>query len=88
MNTLPIKLRKNGFEYSQVLRNSKKAIYRQTYTEKMDYFEVFLIKSRPDRNFKGKMILGGENFPGNEDFGKTAWTFRTLEKAIQKFLAI
>jgi hypothetical protein len=88
MNTLPLILRKNGFNYTQVLRAGNKAIYAQTVTENLEYYEVFYIRERPDRVLNGKLIKGGEAFPGNEDFGKTAWSLMTRKQAIKKYLSL
>ena len=85
MKILPKELRKNGFLYTLVLREGNKAIYEQTVTTKIKYFEVFKIRTRPERYFKGKLFPAGEVFPSNEDFGKTAWTCRTYEKAMERF---
>jgi hypothetical protein len=85
MNTLPLKLRKNGFNYTQVLRDGNKAIYAQSVTPKLTYFEVMIIKSRPEEVIKGKILPEREVFPGNEDFGYTAWTCMTLERAMEKY---
>jgi hypothetical protein len=85
MKILPLKLRKNGFNYTQVLRKGKKAIYEQTITSEIKQYEVFKIRTRPDKIFKGNLICGGEVFPGNEDFGKSAWSCRTYDKALERF---
>lgn len=85
MQALPIKLSKNGFAYTQICRDDKKAVYRQYVTPEIEYFEVFIIQIRPDINFTGKLVLGGESYPSNEAFGKTAWTFSSLEKAMTKY---
>lgn len=85
MKTLPLQLRKNGFNYTQVLREGNKAIYEQSVTSQVKYFEVFIVRQRPERILKGRLIHAGEVFPGNEDFGKTAWSFRNYEKALIKF---
>lgn len=85
MNILPINLRKNGFDYTQILRQGNKAIYEQTYTEIVAYYEVFKIRTQPEKILRGNLIQSGEVFPGNEDFGKTAWSFKTLAKAMDKF---
>ena len=85
MTTLPLILRKNGFTYTQVLREGKKAIYSQTVTGNLKYFEVFIIQSRKEKMIKGKTIQGGEIFPRNESFGITAWSFRTYAEALIKF---
>jgi len=85
MTTLPLVIQRNTFTYTQVLREGKKAIYRQTVTTEIEYFEVFIIRIRPERTIKGKMILSYEKFPSNEDFGVSAWTYKSLEKAMIKF---
>lgn len=85
MKILPLYLRKNGFSYTQIARTEKKAIYRQTVTQEIEYFEVFIIQTRPEKSIKGKIILSGEVFPGNEAFGVSAWTYKSLEKAMTKY---
>jgi len=60
-------------------------IYRQQYTSNVDYFEVFIIKVLPSILLFGKRLPEREVFPGNEDFGKTAWSCRTLVKAMERF---
>lgn len=82
---MPLELRRNGFDYTQVLREGKKAVYRQTVTPELAYYEVFIIKIRPEGMFMGKLIPEGEIFPGNEAFGKTAWAFSSIEKAMEKY---
>lgn len=88
MITLPIKLRKNGCNYKQVLRNGKGAIYQQMVDEKTAYFEIFLIRVRPERIIKGKLIPSAEVWPNNESFGKSSWTYPTMQQAIIKFLSL
>ena len=78
MNPLPYIIRKNGFTYTKVLRDGRKAIYRQTYCENLEYFEVFIVRESRERIFAGNTFPVKEQFPGNEDFGKTAWSCRTL----------
>jgi len=85
MKPLPDKLRKNGFNYTLVCRDGKLAIYRQEVTEKVQYFEVFVVKIKPESVFKGKVIPEREVFPSNEDFGKTAWSYRNYKDAEAKF---
>jgi hypothetical protein len=85
MKPLPLILEKNGFTYTQVLRTGKVFIYRQGVAENLNYFEVFTIKIKLQKLFKGKLIPEREVFPCDEDFGKTAWSYRTSEKAEGKF---
>jgi len=46
---------------------------------------VFIIKVLPSILLFGKRLPEREVFPGNEDFGKTAWSCRTLVKAMERF---
>jgi len=62
-------------------RTKRKAIYERSD----DVVEVFLVKISPATEAFGKSYPEREVYPGNEDFGKTAWTYRTLEKARRRY---
>jgi hypothetical protein len=85
MKTLPIKLRKNGFEYVQVQRGQRSCIYEQRVAPGLNYYEVFVIRIKPERILQGKKIKAREWFPHNEAWGEWAWTFRNYDAAIRKF---
>ncbi len=85
MKSLDPKQRKNGFDYNLVIREGNVAIYRQVYSENLDYFEIFKVKIRPATIFKGKHFPKREVFPSDSFFGETAWSCRTLEKAMERF---
>jgi len=85
MKTLPIKLRKNGFNYTQVLRGKKSCIYEQEVSEGVKYYEVFKIRIKPERYIKGKKVEAREWFPHDEAFGYWAWSCRTYERAYERF---
>ena len=85
MKPLPTIMRKNGFIYTQVCRGQKSCVYAQGVSEDEVYYEVFLIKIRPARPFKGQIIEEHERFPHNEAFGAWAWNFPSREKALEKF---
>jgi hypothetical protein len=85
MITLPTIIHKNGFTYTQVLREGRKYIYQQTLTEKTSYFEVFIARINREHDFSGIHFEEKELFPGNEDFGKTAWSCRTYMDAKIRF---
>lgn len=85
MKTLPEKLRKNGFDYELVQRDANRAIYKQHVSENCHYWEVFRIRKRKESIFKGKQIPEREIFPSDEDFGYTAWTCMTLERAMERY---
>jgi hypothetical protein len=85
MKTIPLKLRKNGFNYTQVLRGKISCIYEQEVSPKTKRYEVFLIKVKPERKLNNKVLPATEMFPHNEAFGGWAWSCFTYEKAKLKF---
>jgi len=65
-------------------RAEDKAIY-----ERSDgYFEVFKIKVSKESEVFGKSYPVRETYPGNEDFGYSAWCYRSLDKANAKYRSI
>lgn len=85
MKSLSPRERKNGFDYNLVIREGNVAIYRQEVSEKTKYYEVFKVKTRPERTYKGVIREAHEIFPRNNDFGLTAWSCRTLDEAKEIF---
>lgn len=84
---LPVELRKNKYDYKLFQRGNKACIYKQMDNGKVIGYEVFLIKYTKARLMpNGDTISAHEKFPGNEDFGKTAWSCKELERAIKRFL--
>jgi len=65
----PQEFKKYGFEYQLLARDGKKVLYRQILEEKVIGYEVQLIHS------------ANQAFPKHEDFGYTAWAFRTEQEA-------
>lgn len=87
--TLLKEVRKNGFLYVQIVRSENVAIYQQRDPKndlKHVAYEVFRIKIQRERYFKGRHFPRKEVLAANEDFGKTAWTFRKGQKALIKFI--
>ena len=82
MKTLPQKIRKNGFDYVQVLRGRGYALYRQTVSENERYYELFEIRIRPERELDGELLEAREAFPHDEALGYWAWTYPTLKEAL------
>ena len=87
MELLPIELRKNNYDYKQVKRTEKAAMYGQYVTggELLIAYEVFLIREQKESD----TVLGGKDvhyvnkelFPGDENFGINAWSFSSLQRA-------
>lgn len=85
MRNLPLKTRINGFNYTQVQRGERSCIYKQEVTPEIAYFEVWMIRVKGKKELFEKIVPEREVIPRNEDFGRYAWTYRRIEKAIEKF---
>ncbi|MBP6871786.1 MAG: hypothetical protein KBC43_07245 [Bacteroidales bacterium] len=85
MKTLQLKMRKNGFEYIQLLRGQRSCVYEQVVSENVSYYEVFILKIQPARKVGDRVLGARELFPHNEAFGDWAWSFRDLNEAKLKF---
>lgn len=85
MKTLPFKLRKNGYDYTQVLRDGRKAMYCQSDETETKHYEVFIIQENKDHEIAGNFIAASESYPSDNAFGITAWTFGNIEKALEKY---
>ena len=85
MKALPISIRKNGYNYTQINRGSKALIYRQEISSKASYYEVFLLRTSRERRIKDVLLPAKEIFPSNEAFGEWAWTFRDYKSAEWRF---
>lgn len=94
LEILPKELRKNGFDYKLVKRENNKCIYSQGRGDNVIGYEVFRTKIMPhkERMIKMKNTMGTKNdtdalkefkesFPNDEEFGKRAWNYKTLESA-------
>ena len=98
---LPATKSKNGYAYKLLKRNKKAAIYSST-NEKFPEddsvaYEVFkVVVSKPCAIMQKSGTKAGmwyqypstEKFPGNEDFGKIAWSYNTIGLAQKKFVEI
>lgn len=87
MQLLPEVLKKNGMTLKQIKRNDKKALYSVTMGDEGPIvgYEVWNIVVRPAEEAFGKSYPDRESPPSNEDFGSTAWSFSSRERAEQLF---
>jgi len=79
------KLRKNGYDYTQLHRGEKACLYELNYAKNVKYYEVFLIKVRKQRTVANKTFPKAEVFPHDEAFGYWAWVSRNYSKMKAKF---
>jgi hypothetical protein len=82
MILLPVYLRKNGFNYTQVHRGGRSCVCAQEASYRKFYSELLLIKVKSEHVFNEKHFPAKEWFPPNEAFGKWAWSYQSIEKAL------
>lgn len=96
---LPEEIRKNGYLYRQVKRTITKFLYSQHLPDgSIVAYEVFFNRLGDLRRAKQRWATLQhresnpedheqfyESFPSDEDFGRRAWTYPTLEKAMVAF---
>lgn len=82
---LPEELRRNGYDIRLYRRNENYAIYEKWFGTKLIAYEVFKIKKVPERQVMDKVLPAREVFPRDEDFGYTAKTCKTLDRAMERY---
>ena len=93
---LPEKTTINGYAYELVQRDDHRAIYAQHMDTGRIQYEVFRIKiSYPRTKLAALYAKRGkttdhlpnvaESFPGDEDFGDSAWSCFDLQEAQRRF---
>ena len=87
MIQLPDEKRKNGFQYILVGRSTRKAIYAQYLWGTVIGYEVVIIRVHPTKysHFLNRPIPEREVYPSTGEWGKFAWTYKTLDKPDEKF---
>ena len=74
-----------GFQFNQITRNNKVAIYSKKDKDKT-YYEVMGIKSHNRYKLGGVAFPPAETYPGDNAFGVSAWCFSTLVSAESKLI--
>jgi hypothetical protein len=74
MKTLATVFRKQGFDYTQLRRTGDIAVYEQSQDGKLIAYEVFEVQKNEAREIAGVLIPASESVPGNNSWGKTAYT--------------
>jgi hypothetical protein len=83
--TLSSELSYHSFKYTRICRGVRSYVYQQTLGKETIGYEVFLIRIQHEAALYGKSYPARERWPKDGDFGKTAWSFWTLEEAMDKF---
>ena len=78
-----------GFQFTQLLASDKAYLYQINVNDTLIYYEVFKARIAKGRTliFDNREVIYEEHikYPSDEDFGKFAWCYNCLDKAIVKF---
>ena len=88
MKPLPVEFDRKGWHFKQLKREGMIAIYLRTKPGEhtlIESYEVIEIITEPDKFRFGKSIPVHERYPGDEEWGKYGWTYRSLSGAQSKF---
>jgi hypothetical protein len=84
---LPKEFRRDGFDFRQIAREGKAAIYEQIWSgcpNPSISYEVIRIRRREGFQIGGKFIEPAEVYPRSEVWGTDAFTFADREAAFAK----
>ena len=79
MKILLKEFKKRGFNFKQLKRTDKVAMYLQSLNGKDVGIEVFKIIVANDYELGGTKIEGGEMYPGDSAFGWSAWSIPIID---------
>lgn len=87
MDLLPEEIRKNTYLYKFYKRGERAMMYEQIEpsTGQTVGFEIFKRKIDKPKVVFGIQLKEREIFPGNEDFGKWAWSITDEGRALERF---
>jgi hypothetical protein len=87
---LPASFNRPGFQFNQVCRTSKAAVYSQMLanTGQASFYEVVRIRLRKAYSFKGKAYPDTERYPCSEEWGLYGFTCNSLAGALKKLRAL
>lgn len=86
MTPLATTFRSKGFDYVQIAREGKHAIFRKKRIgHDYEVFEVVVVQDRKEHTWpNGLTSPAHEAMPGNEEWGVKGWTCQTKERAWEK----
>lgn len=88
MTHLPTTFRREGWDFTRVMRHGKLALYRKQRGV-VQSWEVVRVQHRPDTLLPdGRHLPAHECFPRTRDWGILGWTFMSEEAGRAKLLAL
>ncbi len=85
MKVLPEISRQSNFNYKQLIRDGKYAIYEKSKHNCIICYEVIQINSHENYQIAGITIEAAEVYPSSESWGTLGFTYKTKELAFKKF---
>ena len=85
---LPIRFRKDGFNYRQIMRDGNAAIYEQIWIgcpNPSISYEVIRIRRREGFRIGGRFVEPAEVYPNSEAWGVDGFTLADKDAAFAKF---
>lgn len=67
--------RKDGFQFKQLKREGKIALFvKSKPPSEMEFYEVVVVQRHPERKMAGIVIRAGESMPSSESWGTHGWS--------------
>ena len=85
MKILSLKFSKIGFDFEQLQRAGRLAVYRKSKPHQNASFEAIRIGSHEDYMLAGNLIAASETYPSSETWGTNGFTFNDENAAMVKF---
>jgi hypothetical protein len=88
---LPIRFRRDGFNYRQIAREGNAAIYEQSWSGCRNpsvCYEVIRIRRREGFEIDGRFVEPAEVYPNSQAWGENGWTFTNKDAAFAKLQEI
>jgi hypothetical protein len=82
---LATSFRSRGWEFTQIAREGKIAMFSKTKSD-FETYEVIIIQEHEEHQWpKGDITPAHESYPGDETWGKYGWSLTTKDRAWEKF---
>jgi hypothetical protein len=84
---LPIRFRRDGFDYRQIAREQDAAIYEQRWSGRSNAsvcYEVIRVRRREGFQIDGRFVEAAEVYPNSEAWGVDGFTFTHKHAAFVK----
>lgn len=84
MEPLSTRIEHTGFTLTQVRRDGNFAVYAQSRGGRVTSYEVIEVQRRKAETIAGRAYPEREAYPGNELWGRAAWTVMDRHEALER----